>query len=76
MSFLPQEETPLLCSNVDPNAVYKRFSDPQKKAIVILISWVGLLPSMYTGPARIPLKLCSSCVWHIHTLDPPDCQGP
>ena len=43
----PSEESPLLPSR-NNDAVYRRFSDSRKRGILILVSWVGLLPCMFS----------------------------
>ncbi|KAF8875623.1 hypothetical protein BD779DRAFT_1678134 [Infundibulicybe gibba] len=51
----PNEETPLLTPTLNderktkPDDVYNRFNSQEKKLIVALVSWYGLMPFFVSG---------------------------
>jgi hypothetical protein len=47
ISTMSSEETPLLIDQRNHNAVYNRFTRRQKRVIVAVVSWAGLLPRKY-----------------------------
>ncbi|KIM80027.1 hypothetical protein PILCRDRAFT_73598 [Piloderma croceum F 1598] len=46
---MSSEETPLLIEQRNHNAVYNRFTRRQKRVIVAVVSWAGLLPLFVSG---------------------------
>lgn len=43
------EDSPLLTPGSDHNAIYDKFSTCQKRTIVALVSWAGLIPCKFTS---------------------------
>lgn len=41
---MASEETPLLNAVIEHEDVYKRFSPQQKRVVVSVVSWIGLIP--------------------------------
>ncbi|KAI0948818.1 hypothetical protein AcV7_009460 [Taiwanofungus camphoratus] len=46
---MASEETPLLNAVIEHEDVYKRFSPQQKRVVVSVVSWIGLIPLFVSG---------------------------
>jgi len=69
------ERTPLLEN--DPSKVdllYDRFSPEEKKLIIAIVSWGGLVPcEFFTAPYRLSRYCFTSFhLWYIHPINTPD----
>ncbi|KAI0933391.1 hypothetical protein AcV5_005547 [Taiwanofungus camphoratus] len=53
---MASEETPLLNAVIEHEDVYKRFSPQQKRVVVSVVSWIGLIPLFLVLSCRLYLK--------------------
>lgn len=82
---MSSEETPLLVEQRNHNAVYDRFTRRQKRVIVAVVSWAGLLPcTSLILPSDIAgntenifvANRCSICGGIFYTFHPPNRSRP